>query len=58
MCVVFRSRTDVIGAQRAFSNTLSCVVVTGVVCVLSTRCVMLTLSWQITLLAWFLRPVF
>ncbi len=55
--LVSRLNNDVIGAQRAFSNTLSGVV-GNVVTVLLTLAVMLTLSWQITLLALVLLPVF
>lgn len=55
--LVSRLNNDVIGAQRAFSNTLSGVV-SNVVTLLLTLAVMLTLSWQITLLALALLPVF
>ncbi|MFJ4685038.1 ABC transporter ATP-binding protein [Streptomyces sp. NPDC088789] len=55
--LVSRLNNDVIGAQRAFSNTLSGVV-SNVVTVLLTLAVMLTLSWQITLLSLVLLPVF
>ncbi|MFJ5266073.1 ABC transporter ATP-binding protein [Streptomyces sp. NPDC088387] len=55
--LVSRLNNDVIGAQRAFSNTLSGVV-SNVVTLLLTLAVMLTLSWQITLLALLLLPVF
>jgi ATP-binding cassette subfamily B protein len=55
--LVSRLNNDVIGAQRAFSNTLSGVVSNMVTLVL-TLAVMLTLSWQITLLALVLLPVF
>ncbi|MEU0437671.1 ABC transporter ATP-binding protein [Streptomyces sp. NPDC006290] len=55
--LVSRLNNDVIGAQRAFSNTLSGVV-SNVVTLLLTLVVMLTLSWQITLLALALLPVF
>lgn len=55
--LVSRLNNDVIGAQRAFSNTLSGVV-GNIVTVLLTLAVMLTLSWQITLLALVLLPVF
>ena len=48
--LVSRLNNDVIGAQRAFSNTLSGVV-SNLVTLLLTLAVMLTLSWQITLLA-------
>lgn len=55
--LVSRLNNDVIGAQRAFSNTLSGVVA-NVVTLLLTLAVMLKLSWQITLLALILLPVF
>ncbi|WP_428950796.1 ABC transporter ATP-binding protein [Streptomyces sp. cg35] len=55
--LVSRLNNDVIGAQRAFSNTLSGVV-GNVVTLLLTLVVMLTLSWQITLLSLVLLPVF
>ncbi|WP_206341374.1 ABC transporter ATP-binding protein [Streptomyces ureilyticus] len=55
--LVSRLNNDVIGAQRAFSNTLS-QVVGNLVTLLLTLAVMLTLSWQITLLALVLLPVF
>ncbi|WP_107071237.1 ABC transporter ATP-binding protein [Streptomyces cyaneogriseus] len=55
--LVSRLNNDVIGAQRAFSNTLSGVV-SNLVTLLLTLAVMLTLSWRITLLALVLLPVF
>lgn len=55
--LVSRLNNDVIGAQRAFSNTLSTVVGNVVTLVLALA-VMLTLSWRITLLALVLLPVF
>ncbi|MFJ9742122.1 ABC transporter ATP-binding protein [Streptomyces sp. NPDC101166] len=55
--LVSRLNNDVIGAQRAFSNTLSGVV-SNVVTLVVALVVMLTLSWQITLLALALLPVF
>lgn len=55
--LVSRLNNDVIGAQRAFSTTLSGVV-SNVVTLLLTLAVMLTLSWQITLLALTLLPLF
>ncbi|MEV5643130.1 ABC transporter ATP-binding protein [Streptomyces flaveolus] len=55
--LVSRLNNDVIGAQRAFSNTLSGVV-SNLVTLLLTLAVMLTLSWQITLVALVLLPVF
>ncbi|HEX6937656.1 MAG TPA: ABC transporter ATP-binding protein [Actinomycetes bacterium] len=55
--LVSRLNTDVIGAQQAFTSTLSSVVsnVIGLVMVLVT---MLILSWQITIAALVLTPVF
>ncbi|MBA3415668.1 MAG: ABC transporter ATP-binding protein [Chloroflexia bacterium] len=55
--LVSRLNNDVIGAQRAFSDTLSGVV-GNVVAVALTLVVMLGISWQITLLALVLLPVF
>ncbi len=55
--LVSRLNNDVIGAQRAFSNTLSGVV-SNLVTLLLTLGVMLTISWQITLLSLVLLPVF
>ncbi|MGH2598620.1 MAG: ABC transporter ATP-binding protein, partial [Dehalococcoidia bacterium] len=55
--LVSRLNHDVIGAQRAFSDTLSGVVSNLVMLVL-TLVVMLGISWQITLLALLLLPVF
>ncbi|MEV6096463.1 ABC transporter ATP-binding protein [Nocardia sp. NPDC051981] len=55
--LVSRLNNDVIGAQRAFSTTLSGVV-TNLVTLVLTLAVMLRLSWQITLLALVLLPVF
>ena len=55
--LVSRLNNDVIGAQRAFSTTLSGVV-TNLVSVILTLAVMLSLSWQITVLALVLLPVF
>jgi ATP-binding cassette subfamily B protein len=55
--LVSRLNNDVIGAQRAFSDTLSGVVSNLVMLVL-TLVVMLGVSWQITLLALILLPVF
>ncbi|MBB1246389.1 ABC transporter ATP-binding protein, partial [Streptomyces durbertensis] len=55
--LVSRLNNDVIGAQRAFSDTLSGVV-GNLVTVLLTLAVMIQLSWQITLLALVLLPVF
>lgn len=55
--LVSRLNNDVIGAQRAFSDTLSGVV-GNLVTVLLTMVVMMRLSWQITLLSLVLLPVF
>ncbi|GAA3947004.1 ABC transporter ATP-binding protein [Actinomadura viridis] len=55
--LVSRLNNDVIGAQRAFSDTLSGVV-SNLVTVLLTFVVMVQISWQITLLALVLLPVF
>jgi ATP-binding cassette, subfamily B, bacterial len=55
--LVSRLNNDVIGAQRAFAGTLSGVVSNFVSLVL-TLIVMLTTSWQVTLLALVLLPVF
>ena len=55
--LVSRLNNDVIGAQRAFSDTLSGVV-GNLVTVLLTLVVMLRLSWQITLLSLVLLPAF
>jgi ABC-type multidrug transport system fused ATPase/permease subunit len=55
--LVSRLNNDVIGAQRAFSQTLSGVVANVVTLVL-TLVVMLGISWQVTLLALVLLPVF
>ncbi|GAA3170945.1 MULTISPECIES: ABC transporter ATP-binding protein [Streptomyces] len=55
--LVSRLNNDVIGAQRAFSDTLSGVV-SNLVTLLLTLVVMLGLSWQITLIALVLLPVF
>jgi ATP-binding cassette subfamily C protein len=55
--LVSRLNTDVIGAQRAFSNTLSGVV-SNVVSLLLTVVVMATISWQVTVLSLLLLPIF
>jgi ABC-type multidrug transport system fused ATPase/permease subunit len=55
--LVSRLNNDVIGAQRAFSDTLSGVV-GNVVQLALTLGVMLSLSWQVTLLALVLLPLF
>jgi ATP-binding cassette, subfamily B, bacterial len=55
--LVSRLNNDVIGAQRAFSDTLSGVV-SNIVTLVLTFVVMVGISWQITLLALLLLPVF
>jgi ATP-binding cassette subfamily B protein len=55
--LVSRLNNDVIGAQQAFTSTLSGVV-SNVILLLATVGVMLRLSWQITLLSLVLVPVF
>jgi len=55
--LVSRLDNDVIGAQRAFSDTLSGVV-SNLVALLLTFVVMVSISWQVTLLALVLLPVF
>jgi ATP-binding cassette subfamily B protein len=55
--LVSRLNNDVIGAQRAFSDTLSGVVSNAVAVVLA-LVAMLTISWPITVLALVLLPVF
>ncbi|MGO1325864.1 MAG: ABC transporter ATP-binding protein, partial [Brevibacterium aurantiacum] len=55
--LVSRLNTDVIGAQRAFSNTLSGIVSNFVSLVLTVG-VMVTISWQVTLLSILLLPLF
>jgi ABC-type multidrug transport system fused ATPase/permease subunit len=55
--LVSRLNNDVIGAQRAFSDTLSGVV-GNLVQLALTLGVMLSLSWQVTLLALVLLPLF
>ncbi|HTI77473.1 MAG TPA: ABC transporter ATP-binding protein [Mycobacterium sp.] len=55
--LVSRLGTDVLGAQRAFSDTLSGVV-SNVVTLTLTLVVMLSISWQITLLSLVLMPLF
>jgi ATP-binding cassette, subfamily B, bacterial len=55
--LVSRLNNDVIGAQRAFTWTLSGVV-SNLITLLLTLAVMLSLSWQITLLAMVLLPLF
>jgi ABC-type multidrug transport system fused ATPase/permease subunit len=55
--LVSRLGNDVIGAQRAFSDTLSGVV-SNIVTLTLTLVVMLSISWQITLLSLVLVPLF
>jgi len=55
--LVSRLNNDVIGAQRAFTYTLSSVV-TNVISLVLTLAVMLGLSWQVTLLSLVLLPIF
>ncbi|MCK2239622.1 MULTISPECIES: ABC transporter ATP-binding protein [unclassified Crossiella] len=55
--LVSRLNNDVIAAQRAFSSTLSGVV-TNIIALVLAVVVMLSLSWQVTLLALILLPVF
>jgi ATP-binding cassette subfamily B protein len=55
--LVSRLNNDVIGAQRAFSNTLS-TVVGNVVTLVLTLVVMLGISWQVTLVTLVFMPVF
>jgi len=55
--LVSRLNNDVIGAQRAFTSTLSGAV-SNVIALVLTLAVMLTLSWQITVLSLLLLPVF
>jgi ATP-binding cassette subfamily B protein len=55
--LVSRLNSDVLGAQRAFTSTLSSVV-SNIVSLLLTGITMFVLSWQITLLALILLPIF
>ncbi|GAB3141737.1 ABC transporter ATP-binding protein [Amycolatopsis stemonae] len=55
--LVSRLNNDVIGAQRTFTATLSGLVTNTIQLVLSLA-VMLTLSWQVTLIALVLLPIF
>ncbi|HEX8303396.1 MAG TPA: ABC transporter ATP-binding protein [Jatrophihabitans sp.] len=55
--LVSRLNSDVLGAQQAFTSTLSGVV-SNTVSLVFTAAVMFTLSWQITALALVLLPVF
>ena len=52
-----RLNNDVIGAQRAFTSTLSGFV-TNIIQLVLSLAVMFTLSWQVTALALVLLPVF
>jgi len=55
--LVSRLNNDVLGAQRAFSSTLSGIV-SNVVAVALTAAVMVGISWRITVIALVLLPVF
>ncbi|WP_327005451.1 ABC transporter ATP-binding protein/permease [Dactylosporangium sp. NBC_01737] len=55
--LVSRLNNDVQGAQRAFTSTLSGVV-SNVIQLVLTAAVMVTLSWQVTLLSLVMLPVF
>ncbi|GAA1998227.1 ABC transporter ATP-binding protein [Nakamurella flavida] len=55
--LVSRLNNDVIGAQQAFTSTLSGVV-SNVISLVLTAAVMFTLSWQVTVLSLILLPVF
>ena len=55
--LVSRLNNDVLGAQRAFTSTLSGVV-SNVIQLVLTAAVMFTLSWQITALSLVLLPIF
>ncbi len=55
--LVSRLNNDVMGAQRAFTSTLAGLVTNVIQLVLSVA-VMLTLSWQVTVLALVLLPIF
>jgi ATP-binding cassette subfamily B protein len=55
--LVSRLNNDVIGAQRAFTSTLSGTL-SNVISLVLTLGVMLTLSWEITLLSLVLLPIF
>ena len=55
--LVSRLNNDVLGAQRAFTSTLSGVV-SNVIQLVLTAAVMFTLSWQITVLSLVLLPMF
>ncbi|MGI5214753.1 ABC transporter ATP-binding protein [Plantactinospora sp. CA-290183] len=55
--LVSRLNNDVLGAQRAFTSTLSGVV-SNIIQLVLTAAVMFTLSWQITALSLVLLPIF
>jgi len=55
--LVSRLNNDVLGAQRAFTSTLSGVV-SNIIQLVLTAAVMFTLSWQVTALSLVLLPVF
>src|SRR5215203_6561373 len=55
--LVSRLNNDVIGAQRAFTSALAGLV-TNVIALVLTVAVMVSLSWQITLMALVLLPIF
>jgi len=55
--LVSRLNNDVIGAQQAFTSTLSGVV-SNVIGLILTAIVMFTLSWQVTVLSLILLPIF
>ncbi|MGH3387326.1 MAG: ABC transporter ATP-binding protein, partial [Actinomadura sp.] len=55
--LVSRLNTDVIGAQRALTTTLSSVV-SNVISLVLVLIVMISLSWQVTLIALVLLPIF
>jgi ATP-binding cassette subfamily B protein len=55
--LVSRLNSDVLGAQQAFTSTMSGLV-SNVISLVFTAAVMFTLSWQITLLALVLLPLF
>ena len=57
VALVSRLNTDVIGAQRAFSNTLSGIV-SNFVSLALTVGVMVTISWQVTVMSILLLPLF
>src|SRR6478672_6001367 len=55
--LVSRLNNDVIGAQQAFTSTLSGVI-SNVIGLMLTAAVMFTLSWQVTTLSLILLPIF